>query len=166
MQVQGKLKPNSFDLETSARALLAERRGDARVPVVRSAKLVAGEGFHEGVYNCLVLDESAGGALVDLGAVFLLPEEAELHLAGGAVRRVRRCWTAGSKVGLEFIGEPLVSAEAKREMASIAGLIRERGLPAGLAALRARNFFGMAPLRAAAEAAEAAYGQLTALLVE
>ena len=154
----------ALELNKVTQSILAERRNASRIPVIKSAKLLVGEGFSQGVYNCLVLDESLGGVLVDLGAVFTIPEEMIVHLTGGAMRRARRCWAVGTKVGLEYIGEQLVSDEAVQQMGEIAKLIGTQGLPAGIAAMRARQFFNHGDLREAAEEAEAAYYKLEALL--
>lgn len=154
----------AFKLGEMTQSILADRRNASRIPVIKSAKLVVGEGFSQGIYNCLVLDESLGGALIDLGAVFSLPEEVIVHSMGGATRRARRCWAVGTKMGLEYIGEQLVSDEAVQQMAEIAKLIGVQGLPAGIAAMRARQFFNHGDLREAAEDAEAAYYKLEAML--
>src|SRR5271165_3280027 len=80
-----------------AGAGLVERRSVPRVPVIKSAKLLLGNAYNESVYNCLVLNEAANGVLVDLGSIFVLPEEMVLQMASGPTHRVRRCWSAGSK---------------------------------------------------------------------
>lgn len=151
-------------LSDATHSILADRRHAYRIPVIKSAKLIVGEGYSQGVYNCLILDESASGALIDLGAVFSLSEEFILHLIGGATRRARRCWAVGTKVGVEYVGEQLVSEEATEQMAAIAKLIGAQGLPAGIAALRSHRFFNHGELREAAEDAEAAYYRLEAIL--
>lgn len=162
----GKFSPPAFKTGEATGSMLAERRNATRIPVIKSAKLVVGDGYSQGIYNCLVLDESIGGALVDLGAVFSLPDEVIFHMMGGATHRARRCWAAGSKVGLEFVGDQIVSAETAQEMVEIAKLIRAQGLPAGIAALRAQRFFGQDTLRQVAEEAENAYHKLEAILRE
>ena len=153
-----------FKTSEVSESIMTERRNLSRIPVIKSAKLMVGDGYSQGVYDCLVLDESLGGALIDLGAVFVLPEEVILHLMGGAMRRARRCWAVGAKVGLAYIGEPLISDEAIQEMAEIANLIRAQGLPTGIAAMRAQKFFNHNDLREAAEEAEAAYYKLETIL--
>jgi hypothetical protein len=164
--LSGKFQPQIFKTGDTMQSMLAERRSMARTPVIKSAKLVVGEGYSQGVYNCLILDESTGGVLVDLGAVFNVPDEVVLHMMGGATRRAKRRWAVGSKIGLEFIGGQLISVETTQEMAGIAKLIRVQGLPAGIAAMRAQRFFGQEELRQAAEDAEAAYYKLEAMLRE
>lgn len=162
--LSGKYYPPASKLGETTKSIFAERRNAARIPVIKSAKLVVGEGYSQGIYNCLVLDESSGGVLVDLGGVFSLPDEVVLHMLGGATRRAMRRWAAGSKVGLEFVGEQIVSLETMQEMMGIAKLIRLQGLPAGIAAMRAQRFFDQEELRQAAEEAEEAYYRLEAML--
>ncbi len=162
--LSGKFQSPAFKAGETAQSMLVERRAATRIPVIKSAKLVVGEGYSQGVYNCLVLDESVGGVLVDLGAVFSLSDEVILHMLGGATRRAKRCWAVGSKVGLEFIGDQLISVETTQEMVGIAKLIRAQGLPVGIAAMRAQRFFGQEELRQAAEEAESAYYKLEAML--
>ncbi len=142
-----------------------ERRSAARMPVIKSAKLLLGEGYGQGVINCLVLDEAANGVLVDLGTMFVLPEEMVLQMASGLSRRVCRRWSAGSKFGLEFIGGPLVSKEAGAQMASLGRSLWTQAIPLVIADLRAQRFFGHEELRQAAEEAEMAYRKLENTLV-
>lgn len=156
--------PSPFDSAAFSKALLAERRVAPRFGVIKSAKLLVGEGYAQGVYDCLVLDESDTGALVDLGTVVNLHEEMVLQVAGGAQRRARRCWAVGSKAGLEFFGAPLRSSEVARGMQEVARLIESKGLAAGMIALRGLAFFDEPALREAALQAEAACAKLSDLL--
>ena len=144
--------------------VLQERRGALRLPVIKSAKIVTSADGGQSVYNCLVLDESAAGVLVDLGAMFSLPEEMTLHMTGGATYRARRCWAVGTKAGLAFIGPQTMSGETAEKLAQLGGMLRAQGLPATLAALRSQRFFENEEVRRAAEAAEAAYLRLEAVL--
>lgn len=159
-----KLGQPAYKLGDMTQSILAERRNVSRIPVIKSAKLIVGDGVSQGIYNCLVLDESAGGALIDLGAVFTLPEEVIIHTMSGTKRRAKRRWAVGTKMGLEYIGQQLVSEEALQQMAEIAKLMSAQDLPTGIAAMRARQFFNRADLREAAEDAEAAYYKLEAML--
>lgn len=145
-------------------ATLAERRNTSRVPVIKSAKIITGGEINQGVLNCLVLDQSATGVLVDLGAVFALPEEMTLHMTGGATYKARRCWAVGTKAGLAFQGPQLLSTETAELMAQLGRLLQMQGLPSVMAALRAKRFFENEEVRSAAEAAEAAYLRLEAVL--
>jgi hypothetical protein len=151
--------------EAPAHFILAERRNAMRVPVIKSAKIVTTRDGGQSVHNCLVLDESAAGVLVDLGAMFPLPEEMTLHMTGGACYRARRCWAVGSKAGLAFIGPQMLSAETVQKLAQLGRMMQSQGLPATMAALRAQRFFESEEVRRAAEAAEAAYHRLEAVLI-
>lgn len=144
---------------------LAERRNAMRVPVIKSAKIITGGDINQSVYNCLVLDESHSGVLVDLGGIFTLPEEMSLHMTGGASYKARRCWAVGTKAGLAFIGPQVLSAEAVEAMAQLGRVVQAQGLPVTMAALRAQRFFDSDELRRAAESAEAAYHRLEAVLL-
>lgn len=153
------------DGRTQADSGWAERRSAARMPVIKSAKLLLGSDFSQSVINCLVLDEAANGVLVDLGSTFLLPEEMVLQMASGPSYRVRRRWSAGSKFGLEFMGGPLVSKEAGAQMAELGRALWTKPIPLVIADVRAQRFFGHEELRQAAEEAEAAYRKLEQVLV-
>ncbi|MDR3504806.1 MAG: hypothetical protein P4L52_01035 [Acidocella sp.] len=142
-----------------------DRRSASRIPVIKSAKLLLGDSYNQSVINCLVLDEAANGVLVDLGTMFVLPEEMVLQMASGPSYRVRRCWSAGSKFGLEFIGGPLVSKEAGAQMAALGRALWTQAIPFVIADLRSQRFFGHEDLRQAAEEAEAAYRNLEKMLV-
>lgn len=155
-------KPQSGE---SAHFALADRRNAARVPVIKSAKIIAGGEVNQSIYNCLVLDESAAGVLVDLGAMFSLPEEVSLHMTGGASYKARRCWAVGTKMGLAFIGPQMMSADTMEKLAQLGRMMQSQGLPATLAALRAQRFFESEELRRAAENAEAAYHRLETVLL-
>lgn len=146
------------------RSALAERRGSARIPVIKSAKLQVGGELNESLYNCLVLDESATGVLIDLGSIFVLPEEMAIHMTGGTSHRARKCWAVGTKAGLEFIGGMMMSAEAAAAMDKMLEMLRSEGFPATMAALRRQNFWGHEALREAAEAAQTAYDRLELML--
>lgn len=142
----------------------SERRNAPRVPVIKSAKIITGGEVSQGIYNCLVLDKSPSGVLIDLGAMFNLPEEVTLHMAGGATYKARRCWVVGTKAGLAFVGPQMLSADTVEKLAQLGRMMQLQGLPATLAALRAQHFFESDEVRRAAEAAEAAYHRLEVVL--
>ncbi|WP_297372397.1 hypothetical protein [Acidocella sp.] len=152
------------DANTSRQSYLIERRVSQRMPVIKSAKIAVGPALSQGCFNCLVLDESKTGALVDLGALVVLPDEVTLHMTGGTTYRARTRWTVGSKAGLEFIGQQVVAQETLDAMQRLGRMLYTQGLPATMAALRAEGFFGNAELRKTAEAAEAAFYQLETAL--
>ncbi|HQT46504.1 MAG TPA: hypothetical protein PLY97_04705 [Acidocella sp.] len=123
-----------------------------------------GAGYEHGAYNCLVLDESATGVLVDMGMVVNLPEEVTVQLQGGGTYLARRRWAVGSKAGLEFIGGQRITSDVALRMAKIADVLNIQGVVPAVATLRAARFFDNAELRRAAEQAEAAQLRLEAML--
>jgi hypothetical protein len=168
-QNQLQTKPASFnhirDDAADNHFTLSERRNAMRVPVIKSAKIITGGEVNQGVFNCLVLDESPSGVLVDLGAIFSLPEEMALHMTGGAIYKARCCWAVGTKAGLAFVGPQMLSVDTVEKLAQLGRMMQTQGLPATMAALRAQRFFESDEIRRAAESAEAAYHRLEAVLL-
>jgi hypothetical protein len=132
-----------------------ERRIAARVPVIRSAKLICGPA--EGIFDCLVLDQSASGVLIDLGAMVALPDELTIQFSGGAAFLAHRAWAAGTKAGLHLVGAQLLTEQAAQRMKNAADLLEMQALPAVVSTLRAARFLDHLELRRLAEEAEAAY---------
>lgn len=157
-------KPPSDSFSDETPTPISERRNASRVPVIKSAKISVGLGGSQGIYNCLVLDESQSGVLVDLGTMVSLPDEVTLHMNSGATYLARRCWSAGTKAGLAFIGGQVVTGETVMRMRKMADVLQAQGTIAAVATLRAARFFDHAELRRAAEEAEAAYFRLEAIL--
>lgn len=149
--------------EIEAQAMLAERRNTPRVPVIKSGKVVVGGDYSQGVLNCLVLDETALGVLIDLGALFVLPEEMVLHISSGSYK-ARRRWAVGTKAGLEFVGTQVVSTEIAAQKTKLLKLLEAQGVRAAMAMLRAQNYFNQPDLRRTAEEVEAAYYRFEAML--
>ncbi|WP_284257481.1 hypothetical protein [Acidocella aquatica] len=152
------------DSGTSDEAALPERRGGSRRPVIRSAKIFTGVNGGDCVFNCLILDQSTAGVLVDMGTLADLPDEVTLQMGGGASYLARRCWAAGTKAGLEFIGGQIITEETSQRMARIADVLQRQGVAAAVATLRTARFLDHQELRNIAEAAEAAVQQLEAVL--
>jgi hypothetical protein len=136
---------------------MTERRAVIRVPVINSAKILLGRGFGQGVLDCLVLDETATGVMVELGALVPLPDELTIRMTGGATYQAQRCWNIGTKAGLQFLGGQVVTGETALRMLKIADLLQNQGLIAAVATLRAARFFDHLELRRAAEDAEGAF---------
>ena len=82
----------------------AERRTEARPRTLKGAKLVYG-GFSPTVIDCLVRDLSDTGARVETDVMVMVPEIFSLRLQDGHSQRVRRCWSKGHEIGLEFLAE-------------------------------------------------------------
>ncbi len=161
-------KPQDEPAQPAARnapeAESVERRHSARLPVIKSGKIIIGNSMSQGIFNCLVLDESESGVLVDLGMLLDLPEELRLQVGNGGTYLARKRWAVGTKAGLEFLGEPMVSEDVWVQMTKIAVQLKHQGVCAAAGTLRGVQFFDNAALRDAAEAAESAYLRLEALL--
>jgi hypothetical protein len=141
-----------------------ERRNAPRMPVIKSAKVGVGSGVAESVFDCLVIDESASGVLIDFGAVVALPEEVTIQFSSGATYLARRRWSVGTKAGLEFRGGQLINTDAAMRMLKIAEILGGQGVLAAVNTLRAARFFDHHELRRVAEEAEASYLRFEALL--
>jgi hypothetical protein len=140
----------------------AERRASPRRPVIRSAKLVFGEA--NVIYDCLVLDESAGGVMIDLGAMVKVPEEVTIRFNSGGAFPAQRRWAAGTKAGFKFTGGQIISQETALRMKKAADILEIQGLGPAVQMLRAVRFLDNDELRRAAEDAESTMLRLQAVL--
>jgi hypothetical protein len=147
--------------EAAYQAAMAERRRAPRSHVIKSARLVFGDNV---VFNCLVLDESTGGVMVDLGAMVKVPEQLTIQFAGGVSHLAERRWMVGTKAGLKFLGGQLITEQTAERMRLLAGILQSQGITAAIQTLRAARFFDNTILREAAEAAEAAHLRFVAVL--
>ena len=82
----------------------AERRRHMRLPTRQSAELFLGSA--QANHVCMVLDRSSSGVQVDLGETMDLPNTMIIQFSSQASQLVRRCWAAGTRAGMEFIGAP------------------------------------------------------------
>jgi hypothetical protein len=140
----------------------ADRRRARRNPVIKAAKLIFNAAGS--VHNCLVLDESSSGVLVDLGVMIAVPDDVTIQFGNGASFLARRRWTSGTKSGLNFAGAQIVTDEVALRMKRIADILRAQGLEAAIATLRAARFFDNIELRRSAEEVEAANARFEAAL--
>lgn len=81
-----------------------ERRRHVRLPTRQGAELFLGAG--QGSHVCMVLDRSLGGVQIDLGEKIDLPDTMIIQFSDEASQLVRRCWAAGTRAGMEFVGTP------------------------------------------------------------
>jgi hypothetical protein len=139
-----------------------ERRKAPRRPVIRSAKLICGQA--EGVFDCLVLDQSPAGVLIDMGAMIKLPDELTIQFSSGAAYLARLAWSAGTKAGLHLVGAQLLSEQNAQRMSNAADLLETQGVPTVVSTLRAARFLDHLELRRLAEEAEAAYFRFEAFM--
>jgi hypothetical protein len=124
-----------------------EKRRVKRQQVLKRGQLIFG--FAGSTIDCLIIDETSYGMLIETPLMTDLPERLRVSVAGGATFDAVRRWSMGNKIGLEFI-QP-----ERRDNA----VIRKR-----LAMLRDVNFFEDEELRVIAEAAEASVAWLISML--
>jgi len=139
-----------------------DRRQGTRAMVIRSAKLVCGTA--QGIYDCLVLEQSDSGVQVDLGVVVELPDLLTIQFSGGAAYMSRRVWQSGTRAGLQLEGAQLLSEQTAQRMRKFRELMDTQGLLTAVATLRAARFLDHVELRRLAEAAEGAYLRLDQFL--
>jgi len=143
---------------------IAERRRAPRTQIIKSARVVFEEGNPDTVFECLVIDESRTGVLVNLGTPIDLPNNLILKITGGAVYLTRRVWFSDTRAGLEFIGDPIISEETGHRMLVIWDILQKNGLSAANQELILADFFGNKGLRQAAIDAEASFKRLNSIL--
>ncbi len=139
-----------------------DRRDAPRNKVIKSAKLVFG--LSNSVYDCLVLDESSSGALIDLGTMIKLPERLTIQFSSGACYPAELRWAAGTKAGLRFTGGQIITEDVAQRMRRIADVMQAQGLPAAMQVMRSARFLDNLELRRAAEETEATYLRLQLIL--
>jgi hypothetical protein len=92
----------------------AERRRHSRQQTRENAELFLGAAQPNHI--CMVLDRSSSGVQIDLGETIDLPETMIIQFSSEASQLVRRCWAAGTRAGMEFIG-PVNNQQAPKNAA-------------------------------------------------
>ncbi len=81
--------------------VFSERRAGLRRRVLKGATLTFNRGFS--AFECVVRNQSAGGALLSLAETFSLPAQFELLISGDdTLRRARVRWRSMIALGVEF----------------------------------------------------------------
>ena len=137
----------------------AARRGE-RANVLKRAKLM----FGGAILDCTVLDLSASGARLTLGAPARLAGDFALHMPGGSVYAARRRWSRGREIGLEFIGEPKLAVAAALVAGASVQALRGIAPDRVLDGLRASRHFDDPALADAAQALADAHAALLSAL--
>ncbi len=139
----------------------ANRRRAPRASMLKRAQILAGEA----VYDCVVLDGSAGGARIQLETPTALPETVKIRFVGGVAAPAIQRWRNGAQSGLELLeeGRQLSRLQAQQAWTAYEAL-RDGQLDRAVRLLRQDHFFDDEALREAAEAAEAARNRLEAAL--
>lgn len=87
-----------------------QRRGEARLPVFRFARIIVPSGE---AFNCVIKDSSASGARIALEGALNLPEEVVLSVDQSARRFLARvAWRRDNEAGLSFKAELARDADA------------------------------------------------------
>jgi hypothetical protein len=139
-----------------------QRRRWPRTHVIKSAKLLFDT--HR-LLDCLVLNESAGGVMVDLGTMVTLPYDMTIQFSNGASFPAQRRWAEGTKAGLAFTGSQIIREDSAQRMRNMAEILQSQGLAATIETLRMARFFDNSALRQAAEEAEAAQSRFKSILL-
>ncbi len=79
----------------------ADRRKHARERVLRRARIVFRNGH--AVIDCVVLDISEEGALLNTSGFYALPDRFKLQIAGGRAREVGVCYRGPQATGVRFL---------------------------------------------------------------
>jgi hypothetical protein len=88
------------DSEMGSTAVAAERRSGQRQRVLKGATLSFNGGY--GAFECVIRDQSAGGARLMLGDAAGVPAHFDLHLKGETPRRAKVRWRGGNAIGVSF----------------------------------------------------------------
>jgi hypothetical protein len=137
------------------------RRRSPRAGMLKRAQILAGEC----VYDCVVLDGSAGGARVQLETPTALPDTVKLRFSGGIAAPAVRRWGNGAQWGLELLeeGRQLNPMQSQQAWTAYEAL-RDGQLDRAIRLLRQDHFYEDEALREAAANAEAARDKLEAAL--
>ena len=87
-----------------------------------------------------------------------------IRFAGGVTYDALRRWSAGNRLGVEFVSSRTDDEELHRLLAAVRQALSAQGLHATIRLLREADFLKNDKLRAAAATAETALARLSALL--
>ncbi len=93
-----------------------------------------------------------------------MPEQVKMRFVGGASFDARCRWSAGNRIGLEFLGSQIYDETALRRRRTIAVALRNQGVNTAVVMLRDIQYFNNEELQTLAEAAEMAVARLASHL--
>jgi len=140
----------------------AEYRRSRRRQVLKRAQLIVG--VAGSTIDCLVLDESPFGVQLETPAMTHLPEHLRIRFADGAIYDAVRSWSAGNKIGLEYVSSQIYDEATLRQRKAVRLALKTHALHVVVQMLRDHEFFKDDDLREAADAAELALARLSGLL--
>jgi hypothetical protein len=163
--------PEIFCVVDNPEAAAAPRRADSgmtdkrraeRQRVLKMAQLVYG--IPGTPIECLVIDESRLGVMLETLELADVPERVKIRFIGGPTFAALRRWASGNKIGLEFAGLFPEDEATKRQVGAIKKVLKDIGVHAAVQMLREFDFFENAQLQTAAEDAEIAIARLESAL--
>ncbi len=141
---------------------MTDQRRAERQRVLRMAELVYG--IHGTPIECLVIDESRLGVMLETLELADVPERVKIRFIGGPTFAALRRWASGNKIGLEFAGLFPEDEATKRQVLAIKKVLKDIGVHAAVQMLREFDFFENSQLQTAAEEAEIAIARLESAL--
>jgi hypothetical protein len=141
---------------------MIEHRRAERQRVLKMAELVFGT--HGTPIECLIIDESRHGVMLETLEATAVPERVKIRFIGGPTFAALRRWARGNKVGLEFAGLFTEDEATKRQVRAIKTVLKDIGVHAAVQMLREFDFFENSQLQTAAEEAEIAIARLESAL--
>jgi hypothetical protein len=139
-----------------------EHRRARRRQVLKRGQLIFG---HAGsTIDCLVLDESPHGVGLETPLMTDFPEHLRIRFAGGVTYDALRRWSAGNRLGVEFVSSRMDDEESLRLLAAVRQALKTKGVHAAIRMMQEADFLKNDELRDAAAAAETALARLSALL--
>jgi hypothetical protein len=139
-----------------------EKRRVKRQQVLKRGQLIFG--FAGSTIDCLIIDETSYGMLIENPLMTDLPERLRVSVAGGATFDAVRRWSMGNKIGLEFIQPERRDNAVIRKRLAIKLALKNQNVHSAVLMLRDVNFFEDEELRVIAEAAEASVAWLISML--
>jgi len=141
---------------------MIEHRRAERQRVLKMAQLVYGPPGTP--IECLVIDESRLGVMLETLELADVPERVKIRFIGGPTFAALRRWASGNKIGLEFAGLFPEDEATKRQVRAIKQVLKDIGVHAAVHMLREFEFFENSQLQTAAEEAEIAIARLESAL--
>lgn len=137
-----------------------DRRRTRRERLLLRAKLVIGDG----VYDCILLDQTSAGARLETLLPMALPEQFSLRFPDGRQLACQRRWTNGRRLGVEIVQKGAAKDSPQGRAAALQQAFDAMGVDRFFDQLRSDNYLQNTALGEAAWQAEAAIRRLGLLL--
>lgn len=133
-----------------------ERRRARRERLLLRAKMVIGDG----VYDCILLDQTQAGARLETLLPMALPERFSLRFPDGRQLDCERRWTHGRRLGVQIVVPDAAKDGPQDQAAALLQRFTAMGAHKFFDQLRSENYLKSTVLGAAAWQAEAALRRL------